>query len=134
MRRGSMPMEPSSTLMFWSSTICGMFAPLSNASTAVISTASLVRTISRMILVARRIAGRAVAQISEQLDLAPSARDGVEHEPARESQQRRKHQAGRQDRSWETRHRPGLDKGNEDRDRQPDRYHRKRNGDRGEER
>ncbi len=46
MRRGSMPSEPSSTLMCWSSTMCGMSAPLSSASIAVISTALLVRTSS----------------------------------------------------------------------------------------
>ena len=58
MRRGSMPSEPSSTLMFWSSTICGMSAPLSSASIAVISTASLVRTSSRIGFVSSAAAPR----------------------------------------------------------------------------
>jgi len=40
--------EPSSTLMFWSSTMWRIPAPLSRASIAVIRTASLVRTISRI--------------------------------------------------------------------------------------
>ena len=48
MRRGSMPSEPSSTLMCRSSTTCGISAPLSSASIAVISTALLVRTSSRI--------------------------------------------------------------------------------------
>ena len=54
MRRGKMPIEPSSTLILRSTTMCLMCAPLSNASIAEISTASLVRTSSRIVQLRRR--------------------------------------------------------------------------------
>jgi len=42
-------------------------------------------------LLAHRIARRGITQIGEQLGLAPPARDGIEHEGAREREQRREH-------------------------------------------
>src|SRR5205085_11818302 len=98
MRRGSRPSEPSSTLMFWSSTTYSMLAPISSASIAEISTMSLVRTSSRMVSsMPGRLAGRVVAQISKQFRFAPPARHGVEHEAADKAEERHEHQAGRQD-------------------------------------
>src|SRR4051812_365917 len=110
-----------------------MLAPLSNASMAVTSTESLVRTISftvfapspnrefgplRMLLFLRMIlsekpvdfSDRALvfarcflAEVGQHLHLAPSARDRIEHDPARNRQAGEDHQAGRQHGGWEAR-------------------------------
>src|SRR5262245_1560257 len=102
MRRGRMPIEPSSTLIFPSSTTWRMFAPLSSASTAEINTALFVRTISRTLgsLDLSSIpvfAGPPLRQIGKQPHLSPSARHGVKNEAAGDHQKCKQHQRARQD-------------------------------------
>ena len=139
-RRGRMPSEPSSTLMFWSSTRWGILAPVSNASTAETSTGSLARTSSRHTMSSSDVSGgspnapspsdfapvhviarRPVLQIGDQLHFPPPAGHRVEHQTCDDREERQQHEPGRQDRGRKPRHDALLEIGHEDRNREHDR-------------
>ena len=84
MRHVNIPSEPSSTLMLRSSTTCGISAPLSSASIAVIRTALLVRTSSctstEPSALPPLFGRRALREIGQQLQFTTPARHGVENE------------------------------------------------------
>src|SRR5262249_27855525 len=153
MRRGRMPIEPSSTHMFWSSPTWGMEAASSKAPTAETSTASLVRTSSRhppsssslssvpdsrnaspssTLSPVPLLAGRRLLEIGDQLGLAAAARHRIEHEARDDRKRRQQHQAGGENCRRNTRHDAQLEISHEDRNRQANGNDRERNAEPGE--
>src|SRR3954466_14315138 len=149
-----MPSEPSSTLMFWSSTRWGILAAESNASTAETSNASLARMSSRHTMSSssdgsggspkcvvssdfapvRVIAGRAVLQIGDQLHFPPPAGHGVEHQTGDDREKGQQHESGRQDRGRKARDDAFLEIRHEDRNRKDNGKERQSDAQGGEER
>src|SRR5487761_1593680 len=114
MRRGKIPIEPSSTLMFRSTIKNSMSAPLSSASIAESTTALLVRTSSRKASAPPPFfARRAQRQISEQFRLSAAARHRIEDQAAGDRQEGEQHQSGREYRGRQTRHQALLHVGDD---------------------
>src|SRR4051794_40271801 len=149
-----MPSEPSSTLMFWSSTRWGILAAESNAWTAETSTASLARMSSRHTMSSssdgsggspnapspsdfapvRVIAGRAVLQIGDQLHFPPPAGHRVEHQTCDDREKGQQHEPGGQDRGRKARDDTFLEISHEDRNRKDNGKERQSDAEGGEER
>src|SRR3974377_2340089 len=134
-----MPIEPSRTLIFWSSTMCGILAAFSKAWMAQTSTASLVRTSSRnrclpMLLSALwSPAWRALLQVGNKLGFPPAARDCVEDETGNDGKKGQQHETGGENCRRDPGDDSALDIGQKNRDRERNRSGRKHNAHAGKE-
>src|SRR5262249_30608938 len=113
-----MPIEPSSTLIFWSSTRCGIWAASSKACSAETRTASLVRTSSRRIFLQVSVipvrARCLLLQIGDQLCLPSAPRDRIENKACHECERSQYHKTGREYRRRKPGNYPVLDISDED--------------------